>query len=200
MRTIRLDDDRHDNTLLWLGTGAAVGLVVGVLAAERLSGKRLTLEALVSGGQRIAKRAIRQWGPLMESVGSLRELWEGVGRPEAAEFAWSEDDEGEEEDDSWEGEEDEEEGDEGAEDDLAADTLADDDLADDPLAIDARVLEAFMNDPILSRRALEIEEADDGRILLHGTVRSAREVKYAVTLARGVPGVQRVGQRLGIGG
>jgi osmotically-inducible protein OsmY len=60
------------------------------------------------------------------------------------------------------------------------------------------VLEAFINDPILAERALEIEADDDGDVLLHGSVRNPREVAHAVTLARGVPGVTRVRQRLSV--
>ncbi len=59
----------------------------------------------------------------------------------------------------------------------------------------SRVLEAFENDPILAARAVEIQ-SDDTTILLHGRVHSAREVQHAVTIARGVPGVVEVRQRL----
>ncbi len=45
-------------------------------------------------------------------------------------------------------------------------------------------------------RPVEIEERDPGVIVLHGAVRTAREVKHAVTIARGVPGVERVRTRL----
>jgi hypothetical protein len=79
------------------------------------------------------------------------------------------------------------------------DDFADEELdLEDESEIGARVLEAFINDPILAERALEIEADDDGDVLLHGSVRSPREVAHAVTLARGVPGVTRVRQRLSV--
>jgi osmotically-inducible protein OsmY len=60
----------------------------------------------------------------------------------------------------------------------------------------ARVLEAFLNDPVLAERAVEIDADDEGGVILHGTVRSSREVAHAVTMAGGVPGVRAVRQRL----
>lgn len=81
---------------------------------------------------------------------------------------------------------------------------ADDDTEDEaddapsalPPALDARVLEAYANDPILAERPIEIEERADGVIALTGRVRSAREIAHAVTIARGIPGVREVRQRL----
>lgn len=94
--------------------------------------------------------------------------------------------------------EDEDEDDDDAEDELI-DELDEDELDDAP-EIGVRVLEAFSHDPILAERAIEIEADDDGAILLHGTVHASREVSHAVTLARGVPGVTRVKQRLSVRG
>ena len=72
------------------------------------------------------------------------------------------------------------------------------DSVDDPL-IGRRVLEAFENDPILAERNVEIDADDDaGIVTLLGSVRSAKEVAHAVTLARGVPGVTKVRQQLEI--
>jgi DNA-binding protein YbaB len=91
-------------------------------------------------------------------------------------------------------------------DDAMAEAPLDEDFGDDfddeelgmevESQIGKRVLEAFINDPILAERSLEIEADDDGDVLLHGSVRSPREVAHAVTLARGVPGVTRVRQHL----
>ena len=63
-------------------------------------------------------------------------------------------------------------------------------------ALEARVLEAFRNDPILAARAIDISAVDDGLIELSGRVRSDDEVTHAATIARGVPGVQDVENRL----
>ncbi len=58
--------------------------------------------------------------------------------------------------------------------------------------LEDRVLEAFSNDLLLSRRAIDIGAIGNGRIELTGTVRSRAEVLYALTLARGVPAVDDV--------
>ncbi len=62
--------------------------------------------------------------------------------------------------------------------------------------LEVRVLEAFRNDPILSARAIDISAATAGTIELTGRVRSAEEVTHATTLARGIPGVADVTNRL----
>ena len=74
----------------------------------------------------------------------------------------------------------------------------DDEADDEDLELDARVLEAFSNDPILAERDIEIEATDDDGILLHGRVRTPHEVKHAVTIARGVPGVIAVRHKLSV--
>ena len=43
---------------------------------------------------------------------------------------------------------------------------------------------------------MQIECTPDDAIVLHGRVNTAREVAHAVTIARGVPGVAAVRQRL----
>jgi hypothetical protein len=63
-------------------------------------------------------------------------------------------------------------------------------------SIDERVLEAFQNDPVLSERAIEIDEPEPGTIELTGRVPSARDAAHAVTIARGTPGVTNVENRL----
>lgn len=69
-----------------------------------------------------------------------------------------------------------------------------DDSADEEL--EERVLEAFRNDPILSERAIDIGAIGDGIIELTGWVRAESESPHAVTVARGVPGVTTVVNRL----
>lgn len=71
---------------------------------------------------------------------------------------------------------------------------------DDALAeLEERVLEAFRNDPILSERAVDIGAVGEGVIELTGWVRDESEGDHAVTLARGVPDVVTVVNRLAIG-
>jgi len=64
--------------------------------------------------------------------------------------------------------------------------------------LEERVLEAFRNDPILSERAVDIGAVEDGIIELTGWVNSDDESHQAVAVARGVPGVETVVNRLAI--
>ncbi|HEY7236861.1 MAG TPA: BON domain-containing protein [Gemmatimonadaceae bacterium] len=66
-------------------------------------------------------------------------------------------------------------------------------------SLETRVLEAFRNDPILSERAIDIGSIGDGIIELAGWVESDDEAEHAVTLARGVPDVDTVVNRISIG-
>lgn len=77
----------------------------------------------------------------------------------------------------------------------------DDEIVDDErdLELEDRVLEAFRNDPTMSERAVDIGSVGPGIIELAGWVETDDEAEYAVTLARGVPGVDTVVNRLGIG-
>lgn len=62
--------------------------------------------------------------------------------------------------------------------------------------IEERVLEAFNNDPILAERAVDIGAVGRGIIELAGWVETDEEAEHAMTVARGVPGVARVVNRL----
>lgn len=80
------------------------------------------------------------------------------------------------------------------------------DVEDDefePLDADAgleeRVLEAFRNDPILAERAVDIGSIGEATIELAGWVEDEDEARHAVTIARGVPGVDTVVNRIAIG-
>lgn len=68
-------------------------------------------------------------------------------------------------------------------------------LSGEPL-IEERVLEAFNNDPILAERAIDIGAMGSGVIELAGWVDNDEEAEHAMTLARGVPGVDTVVNRL----
>lgn len=68
-------------------------------------------------------------------------------------------------------------------------------LSGEPL-IEERVLEAFNNDPILAERAIDIGAMGAGVIELAGWVDNDEEAEHAMTLARGVPGVDTVVNRL----
>jgi hypothetical protein len=65
--------------------------------------------------------------------------------------------------------------------------------------LEERVLEAFRNDPILSERAIDIGGIGEETIELAGWVNTEDEADHAVVLARGVPGVATVVNRIAIG-
>lgn len=64
--------------------------------------------------------------------------------------------------------------------------------------LEERVLEAFRNDPILSERAIDIGAIDDGIVELTGWVNAEDETQHALTVTRGVPGVETVVSRLSV--
>ena len=90
---------------------------------------------------------------------------------------------------------------------VVADDYADDDYEDDELMasgaegseLEERVLEAFRNDPILSERAVDIGGIGEDSIELAGWVNTEEEAEHAVVLARGVPGVGTVVNRIAVG-
>lgn len=90
---------------------------------------------------------------------------------------------------------------------VVADDFSDyeDDFEEDELMetegseLEERVLEAFRNDPILAERAVDIGSLGPQTIELAGWVNSEREAQHALTIARGVPGVATVINRMAIG-
>ena len=70
---------------------------------------------------------------------------------------------------------------------------------DRDVALEERVLEAYRNDPIMSERAVDIGSMGPGVIELTGAVESEEESEHAVVLARGVPGVTTVVNRVTVG-
>ncbi|CAN5438891.1 hypothetical protein BH09GEM1_BH09GEM1_07060 [soil metagenome] len=70
---------------------------------------------------------------------------------------------------------------------------------DDATGLEEHVLEAFRNDPILAERAIDIGGIGETTIELAGWVTTEEEAEHAVTIARGVPGVQTVLNRIVIG-
>jgi len=84
------------------------------------------------------------------------------------------------------------------EDDEVYDDESDDGPLDATEELEERVLEAFRNDPILSERAIDIGAIDDGIVELTGWVNADDEAQQAVVVARGVPGVETVVNRLAV--
>lgn len=69
---------------------------------------------------------------------------------------------------------------------------------EDAEELEQRVLHAYENDPILAERPIDIGAISDGIVELTGWVNSEDEAAHAVTLARGVPGVDTVVNRLAV--
>src|SRR3954462_14874956 len=91
---------------------------------------------------------------------------------------------------------------------VVADDFSDyeDDYEDDELLeagegaeLEERVLEAFRNDPILSERAIDTGGIGEETIELAGWVTTDEEAEHAVVIARGVPGVVTVVNRIAVG-
>ncbi len=80
----------------------------------------------------------------------------------------------------------------------AEDDDVDTEIDEDDEALEERVLEAFRNDPVLSERAIDIGAIGDGIIELTGYVHEPDEGTHAVTITRGVPGVETVVNRLDV--
>jgi len=64
--------------------------------------------------------------------------------------------------------------------------------------LEERVLSAFTNDPTLRERAVDIGAVSEHTIELTGHVFTERELDYASVIARGVPGVETVVNRLSV--
>jgi hypothetical protein len=79
------------------------------------------------------------------------------------------------------------------------DDIEEDDLDELDTDLEGRVLEAFRNDPILAERAIDIGSIGEGIVELAGWVDTEEEAQHAVTVARGVPDVDTVVNRLVVG-
>lgn len=164
------DEDDAGSPGIGLMVGALAGFAVGVLMAQKMGG--------LSG---IAERLRAQLGG---ARGALLDPVGGVADP---------DDDLEEFDDLDDLDEDNLDGTEG--DEFAADGSDEEFEAE----LEERVLEAFRNDPILSECAIDIGAVGDGIIELAGMVDLQKDAEHAVTVARGVPDVETVINRILVG-
>jgi hypothetical protein len=70
-----------------------------------------------------------------------------------------------------------------------------DSLEDDPdedavaAQLEERVLAAFLNDPVLARKQVEISAEGDGVVSLAGSVENESDSQHAALIAGGIPGV-----------
>jgi osmotically-inducible protein OsmY len=162
------DDSSTGSTIATVLLGAVAGFAVGMYVAQRVGG--------LSGLKSRLKKARPGDGSLPERqfdfAGDEFDEVEGEGDLAEREALSAEEDEDFNGMDAVEGEDD------GV-----------------PL-LEERVLEAFNNDPVLAERAIDIGSVGTGIIELAGWVDSDDEAEKAMTLARGVPGVQTVVNRL----
>ena len=179
---------RHHNGAPFTGLGLA-GLAVGLLAGLATGAY---LAHRLGGSGRVAALVRRT----RSRAGSVaRELEAEAGEIDTRDLEDEDQDYAvddildDESGDDWDDENDEDDDDGDAYDDDDAFSSADPDLEE-------RVLEAFTNDPILSERAVDIGAIRASTIELVGTVFSDEELDYATTLTGGVPGVEKVVNRL----
>ncbi len=166
------DDSSSSNGPLYIAIGALAGVAVGVLIAQRYGG-------LSAVSERLSRRVRDRLG---DGFGDrLRERF-GHHTPDddrervAAGFR--------------------DRGNEAY--DIDEEPLDDEEYGDEGEQLEERVLEAFRNDPILSERAVDIGAIGRGIIELTGWVHADEETQHAVTITRGVPGVETVVNRLAV--
>ncbi len=165
------DEDSTSQGMLYLLAGAVAGFAAGVVVSQRS-------------------------GALRELPGKIRDLFAG---DEAEDLAGDEDFEayGDDEFDL----QDRSDRSDFAETGVGIASASDDydDLdVDGSMELEERVLEAFSNDPILQERPIDIGAISEGIIELTGWVNADSEVTHAVTVARGVPGVDTVVNRIAV--
>jgi hypothetical protein len=193
-----------------LAAGVVAGLAAGAYVAHRLGG--------VSG---ISARVRKRWPARgardtadaggdgdPEAIGhgphASHDVAHAYAADHAATYESDTDDEYEaefEEDEDVDGEDDEAEfGDDEAEeeDDDLANADGEDEFASADPELEDRVLEVFVNDPVLAECPVDIGAIRAGTIELTGGVQTREEYEHATTLARGVPGVDTVVNRLDI--
>lgn len=191
-RIVEVESEGDGSSAIWWGLGGvAIGAIAGILIAEKLSGRGMHRGSLLRRVRQIARLVGAKWEPLLDAAMGLRDAWlaRRAGKVDESEFDADDEEFGDDLDEEL--------------DDELSDVLEEtsDDLEEgdaEESEIGLRVLEAFSNDPILAERAVEIDADDHGRVVLHGDVRTSREVAHAVTIAGGVPGVTGVRQRLSV--
>lgn len=190
----RQDQEETESStgILWLAAGTIAGVAAGIYLAQRFGG----LSGLTARARELFDRVLSEDAdqedddiePAPRSAhGSYEEEETYVEENEGVYAEAGYDDEDFED----EGVEDDEVEDEDSEDGAGAFVSADEELEE-------RVLEVFTNDPILRERAVDIGAVNPATIELTGHVFTAAESEHAMTIARGVPGVTTVVNRLAI--
>lgn len=175
-RRVVIEQD-SSNGALFVAVGALAGLATGVLLAQRFGGLSGLTDRVRTGlGDRLD--AGRLGGRFGERLGARLGARRGAGGAEAEDPAGLRRRAHEAPD--WDEE------------------PLDDAEADEGEMLEERVLEAFRNDPVLSERAIDIGAIGRGIIELTGWVHADDESTHAVTVTRGIPGVETVVNRLAV--
>ena len=163
-------EEESSGSFMAVALGALAGLAVGVIVAQRFGGVAGIADRLTGSFGRTRALPYDNFGR-----GEMRDSAEMAVQATAADI--DADDIGI--------------GDEFEEDEL--DTIDDEEL---DATLEENVLEAFRNDPILSECAIDIGALGDGIIELAGMVDTDEQARHAVTIARGVPDVDTVVNRM----
>lgn len=184
----------RSSSFLLVALGALTGLALGAVIADRVGGLDGLLKKASKGRRRLESGHLDR-----------DELGQAAADDHAAvDHDYAEDAEpayygAADRDDSDDGDEDyddEIDGDEsGPSAEMSASTERE---VPDETELEERVLEAFHNDPVLAERAIDIGAIGTGVIELTGWVQASWEIGHAVTLARGVPDVTTVVDRLAV--
>ena len=169
------DEDEQGSPAIGLMVGALAGFAVGVMMAQKMggfAGIAEKLRAQLGGvGDTLLDPVTRAGADGdFDDLDDLDDI-DGVDGVEEDDFDYSE------------------------EDDYAAGARDEEFEAE----LEERVLEAFRNDPILSECAIDIGAVGDGIIELAGMVDLDKDSAHAVVVARGVPGVETVINRILVG-
>ena len=171
------DETESSNGVLWLAAGAIAGVAAGIYLAQRFGG--------LSG---LTTRARELFARVATDDHAAEENDDIEPAPRSAHGSYEYEEEEVYEEDAYD---DDGVEDAGVDDDEGAFVSADEELEE-------RVLEVFTNDPILRERAVDIGAVNPATIELTGHVFTAAESEHAMTIARGVPGVTTVVNRLTI--
>jgi hypothetical protein len=171
------------NAALLVATGAAAGVALGMFLARRPGGKRTIANRMLG-----LLEGVERWtNVLVPVVAPVADDAEADERDDEENLARADNDGDEYADEAIEYEDDEDD------DEYDVDDI---EYADDEARVDERVLAAFEQDPILSQRAIEIDEPRPATIVLSGRVSSRSDAAHAAIIARGTPGVETVVNRL----
>ncbi|MEO7362673.1 MAG: BON domain-containing protein [Gemmatimonadaceae bacterium] len=188
----------RSSSCLLVALGALTGLAVGAVIADRVGGLDGLLKKTSGGRKKRLSSGFDHEEMALATAADHADVDHDYEDDAAAiqgtGFEYADEDEYDDDDDA------DEESVPMSDDDDAEDDDADEGAGHvpDETELEERVLEAFHNDPVLADRAIDIGAIGTGVIELTGWVQASWEIGHAVTLARGVPDVTTVVDRLAV--